>query len=88
MVEFLGDGIFNVDGESWKNQRQVASHLFKVKEMRHMVEVFSNHSKSALQILDTDAEPGKRSDNQDLYSRVTLDCIGEIGTLRAFITFH
>jgi cytochrome P450 len=29
LSDFLGDGIFTVDGEKWKKQRQAASHLFK-----------------------------------------------------------
>ncbi|CAL5432797.1 unnamed protein product [Camellia sinensis] len=36
--DLLGDGIFNVDGESWKFQRQVASHEFNTKSLRKFIE--------------------------------------------------
>ena len=32
--EFLGRGIFAVDGEEWKTQRKIASHLFKTKNLK------------------------------------------------------
>ncbi|MCD7459488.1 hypothetical protein HAX54_041033 [Datura stramonium] len=38
MADFLGDGIFNVDGEIWKYQRQVSSHEFNTKSLRKFVE--------------------------------------------------
>ena len=33
--DLLGDGIFNIDGEAWKFQRQVSSHEFNTKSLRH-----------------------------------------------------
>ncbi|KAI7992832.1 Cytochrome P450 94A2 [Camellia lanceoleosa] len=36
--DLLGDGIFNVDGENWKFQRQVASHEFNTKSLRKFIE--------------------------------------------------
>ncbi|KAI8843177.1 hypothetical protein BJ741DRAFT_645432 [Chytriomyces cf. hyalinus JEL632] len=30
-MTFLGDGIFNADGESWRTQRKLASNIFNVK---------------------------------------------------------
>lgn len=30
MHDFLGDGIFNVDGDQWKDQRKTASNIFNV----------------------------------------------------------
>ncbi|KAL6549298.1 hypothetical protein OROHE_008415 [Orobanche hederae] len=36
--DFLGDGIFNTDGEKWKFQRQVSSHEFNAKSLRKFVE--------------------------------------------------
>lgn len=34
----LGDGIFNVDSEMWKFQRQVVSHEFNTKSLQKFVE--------------------------------------------------
>jgi len=36
--EFLGKGIFVVDGEEWKTQRKIASHLFKTKTLKTAME--------------------------------------------------
>ncbi|KAL2942303.1 Cytochrome P450 94A2 [Bienertia sinuspersici] len=38
--DLLGDGIFNVDGEMWKFQRQVASHEFNTKSLRNLLKSF------------------------------------------------
>ncbi|XVE72989.1 hypothetical protein DITRI_Ditri11bG0082200 [Diplodiscus trichospermus] len=38
LFDFLGNGIFNVDGESWKFQRQISSHEFNTKSLRKFVE--------------------------------------------------
>ncbi|KAI6700842.1 hypothetical protein NL676_015166 [Syzygium grande] len=32
--DFLGSGIFNVDGELWRSQRKLASHEFSVRSLR------------------------------------------------------
>jgi hypothetical protein len=41
-------GIFAVDGSIWKSQRQIASPLFSVKELRHMIPVFVEHGKKVV----------------------------------------
>ncbi|XP_058768221.1 cytochrome P450 94A2-like [Vicia villosa] len=38
LFEFLGDGIFNADGETWKIQRQISSHEFNTKSLRKFIE--------------------------------------------------
>jgi len=40
--ELLGRGIFSVDGEEWKTQRKVASHLFKTKNLKTAMEEVGN----------------------------------------------
>eukprot|EP00753_Platysulcus_tardus_P021160 PLAT8647.2.p1 GENE.PLAT8647.2~~PLAT8647.2.p1 ORF type:complete len:418 (-),score=184.46 PLAT8647.2:104-1357(-) len=75
--ELLGEGIFNVDGDRWKQQRKTASHLFTVNLLRgFMRDVFVQHGNALL------ARIGSESvtlDLQDLLYRTTLDAIGEIG---------
>jgi cytochrome P450 len=40
--EFLGRGIFNVDGEEWRWQRKIASHMFSQNNFKvSMLEVSS-----------------------------------------------
>jgi len=38
LSDFLGTGIFNANGNTWKFQRQVASHEFNTKSLRKFVE--------------------------------------------------
>lgn len=74
--DFLGDGIFNSDGENWKKQRATASHLFSIRELKSMVEVFTKHGKSVVDILLN--LPNDQVEIQDLFQRYTLDSFGEI----------
>eukprot|EP01102_Stenamoeba_stenopodia_P018914 TRINITY_DN7017_c0_g1_i1.p1 TRINITY_DN7017_c0_g1~~TRINITY_DN7017_c0_g1_i1.p1 ORF type:complete len:519 (-),score=124.62 TRINITY_DN7017_c0_g1_i1:363-1919(-) len=76
--EFLGEGIFNTNGEKWKQQRQVASHLFTVKELRGMTEVFTKHGNALADLLESFATDRRIVDMQDYFSRTTLDSIGMI----------
>eukprot|EP00005_Dracoamoeba_jomungandri_P004934 CAMPEP_0174254330 /NCGR_PEP_ID=MMETSP0439-20130205/3674_1 /TAXON_ID=0 /ORGANISM="Stereomyxa ramosa, Strain Chinc5" /LENGTH=338 /DNA_ID=CAMNT_0015335865 /DNA_START=189 /DNA_END=1202 /DNA_ORIENTATION=+ len=84
--ELLGDGIFNADGEIWKQQRKTASHEFSVNKFKGFTsQVFTEHGKLLLERLDAYAQSGEEFDMQDLAARYTLDCIGEI----AFgVSFH
>jgi hypothetical protein len=56
MSELLGNGIFNANGRLWKAQRQTASHLFKVKELRHMETIFMKHAEGLCEILNDSNE--------------------------------
>eukprot|EP01088_Endostelium_zonatum_P001803 TRINITY_DN1215_c0_g2_i1.p1 TRINITY_DN1215_c0_g2~~TRINITY_DN1215_c0_g2_i1.p1 ORF type:complete len:497 (+),score=75.59 TRINITY_DN1215_c0_g2_i1:188-1492(+) len=76
LEELLGEGIFTVDGERWKKQRKTASHLFKVKELKLMADVFVEHGNELVQILKNNQD--QLVDLQDLFSRLTLDSIGQI----------
>ncbi len=77
--DFLGDGIFNVDGELWKMQRKRASHMFSVNSFKtHMLECFTKHGEVLISILESIPEE-KAFDMNDLFMRYTLDSIGEIG---------
>lgn len=37
LEDFLGDGIFNVDGEAWRIQRKSASYEFSTRSLRNFV---------------------------------------------------
>ena len=77
--DFLGDGIFNADGDLWKMQRKRASHMFSVNSFKsHMMECFVKHGEVLVSILETLPED-KPFDMNDLFMRYTLDSIGEIG---------
>mmetsp|Transcript_12968 Transcript_12968/g.14360 ORF Transcript_12968/g.14360 Transcript_12968/m.14360 type:complete len:506 (+) Transcript_12968:66-1583(+) len=76
--ELFGDGIFNVNGEEWKKQRKVASHLFKTREIRQMLDVFNKHAQQVMHIINKSASSGSSIDIQSLFARYTLDSIAEI----------
>jgi cytochrome P450 len=79
-LELLGNGIFNTDGESWKIQRKVASHLFSVRNFRDfMLGVFESHLCSLLNILKLSQSKERTVDMHDLLHRFTLDSFMEIG---------
>lgn len=91
LYPLLGDGIFNTNGSNWKQQRQTASHLFKVRELRSMVPIFVQHGQEVVEILK--ANEGQVVDVQELFCRATLDSIGEIafgkaiGSLKKDVSF-
>lgn len=78
LQRLLGDGIFNTDGPMWKEQRQTASYMFKVKELKEMHTVFERHCRDLLDILDSAADTNRPINVADLFFRLTLDSTGEI----------
>lgn len=83
LEDFLGDGIFNVDGDKWREQRKGASHLFSHRQLRdNMSHVFEHHARvmiSYLEALVDKAGPkGFQVDISALYHAYTLDAICEI----------
>uniref|UniRef100_A0A7N2KU77 Cytochrome P450 n=1 Tax=Quercus lobata TaxID=97700 RepID=A0A7N2KU77_QUELO len=80
LTDFLGHGIFNVDGESWKFQRQVSSHEFNTKSLRKFVEtvVDTELSDRLNPILSSAAKHGTVLDFQDILQRFAFDNICKI----------
>ncbi|KAL4602945.1 hypothetical protein ACB092_10G089500 [Castanea dentata] len=75
LTDFLGHGIFNIDGESWKFQRQVASHEFNTKSLRKFVEtvVDTELSDRLIPILSSAAKNGTVLDFQNILQRFAFD---------------
>jgi fatty acid omega-hydroxylase len=76
--DFLGDGIFNTDGKSWKFQRQISSHEFNSKSLRKFVKtvVDVELSDRLLPILsEASRNQTVLSDFQDILQRFTFDNI-------------
>ncbi|XP_058179469.1 alkane hydroxylase MAH1-like [Rhododendron vialii] len=75
MFDFLGDGIFNSDGDAWRNQRRLAQlqighhrfHRCLVKTSQDKVE------KGLIPILEHVAKGGQVVDLQDVFQRFTFD---------------
>lgn len=76
--DVLGDGIFNVDGQKWYDQRKIASKMFTKKIFEdHIWTVVRRNSQEVRDIL-------RKADGTticmfSLMNRFTLDTIGEIG---------
>ncbi|KAG5043565.1 hypothetical protein AAZX31_03G142000 [Glycine max] len=80
LSDFLGTGIFNADGNTWKFQRQVASHEFNTKSLRKFVEhvVDAELSNRLVPILAFAAAQDKTLDFQDILQRFAFDNICKI----------
>ncbi|KAG9324836.1 hypothetical protein KVV02_001581 [Mortierella alpina] len=79
MEPLLGEGIFSVDGEHWKWQRKLASHIFSVNAFRHYTsDVFCREGQAVIKYLNSVADTGRAIDMQQLFYCYTLDSFGEI----------
>ncbi|XP_031281499.1 cytochrome P450 94A2-like [Pistacia vera] len=80
LFDFLGNGIFNIDGEEWKFQRQISSHEFNTKSLRKFVEtvVETELSDRLIPILETAAANKQVLDFQDVLQRFAFDNICKI----------
>ncbi|XP_047328850.1 cytochrome P450 94A2-like [Impatiens glandulifera] len=79
-ADFLGDGIFNADGEKWKSQRLVALHEFNTRSLRKFIEqvVETELSDRLIPILSAAAANNTVLDFQDILQRFTFDNICKI----------
>ncbi|XP_055823043.1 cytochrome P450 94A1-like [Solanum dulcamara] len=80
LADFLSNGIFNVDGDKWKYQRQVASHEFNTRSLRKFVEtvVDTELSERLIPIFANAAAENKVVDLQDILQRFAFDNICKI----------
>lgn len=79
LSDLLGDGIFTADGETWRTQRKLASHMFSLASFRgSIMEAFNKHGVVLKRILTRAAASGEVIDVQSLFHRFTLDSIGLI----------
>ncbi|KAF5743697.1 Cytochrome P450 94A2 [Tripterygium wilfordii] len=78
--DFLGHGIFAVDGESWSAQRKLASHEFTAKSLRgFLVETLRDEVESRLvPVLEEAMESERVLDLQDLLKRFAFDVICKV----------
>jgi len=77
LAEFLGGGIFNSDGQAWRTQRKITSHMFSHRSLRDkMATNMRLHTLKAVTFLDGCL--GKELDVQQLFFRLTFDSICDI----------
>ncbi|KAI3849272.1 hypothetical protein MKX03_001671 [Papaver bracteatum] len=80
MEELLGDGIFNSDGEMWKQQRKISSFEFASGNLRNFsTTVFRECALILSGILHQASIVNKQIDMQELLLRMTLDSICKVG---------
>ncbi|XP_011621790.1 cytochrome P450 94B3 [Amborella trichopoda] len=96
--DFLGDGIFNADGDTWKIQRKTASFQFSTKSLRTFMlsVVQSEINQRLIPLLEFVSSSQKLIDLQDVLERFAFDnvckvafgsdpaCLGENAFLAAF----
>ncbi|KAK7395897.1 hypothetical protein VNO78_16482 [Psophocarpus tetragonolobus] len=84
--DFLGQGIFNVDGELWQAQRRLASHEFCTKSLREFVmhTLEREVSERLLPVLEKVSRENKVVDLQELLGRFSFNviCKFTLGTNR------
>ncbi|KAL2515119.1 Cytochrome [Forsythia ovata] len=78
--DFLGVGIFNVDGEKWSLQRKLASHEFSAKSLREfVVKILEDKVENRLlPVLENAAENNIILDMQEVLRRFAFDTICEV----------
>lgn len=85
----LGHGIFNSDGDQWKFQRKIASHIFSSRSLRDcMTSSFSRHLPHLHEMITRThtrgvegkgvGTNGQHLDLQDCFYRFTFDSISDI----------
>jgi fatty acid omega-hydroxylase len=78
LQDILGNGIFTVDGHSWKYQRKTAANIFSVKNFREFVgTVFKEEMDLVIKKIDDSLD--SPIDVHDLFFRFTLDGFAKIG---------
>ncbi|KAA8518749.1 hypothetical protein F0562_016477 [Nyssa sinensis] len=80
LEDFLGQGIFNSDGELWKVQRKTASYEFNTKSLRNFVmdNVTVEIRNRLIPILQKSAETNQVLDIQDVLERFAFDNICKV----------
>ncbi|KAA0049016.1 hypothetical protein IC582_012314 [Cucumis melo] len=74
--DLLGDGIFTVDGEKWREQRKISSYEFSTKVLRDYSSVIFRKTAVKLANIVSEAAISNRViDIQDLFMKSTLDSI-------------
>ncbi|KAL3630830.1 hypothetical protein CASFOL_023814 [Castilleja foliolosa] len=77
--DFLGNGIFNVDGDKWYTQRKIVMHQFNATSLKDYVE---NNivmvEKKLVSVLESAAAECKSLDLQDLLRRLAFDLVCKV----------
>ncbi|KAF5816784.1 putative abieta-7,13-dien-18-ol hydroxylase [Helianthus annuus] len=79
LEDFLGDGIFTVDGDKWREQRKLSSHEFSTKVLRDFSGVtFRKNAIKVGNIFSKAANSNQVVDINDLFMKATADSIFKV----------
>ncbi|CAI8607381.1 unnamed protein product [Vicia faba] len=79
LKDLLGDGIFTVDGEKWREQRKISSHEFSTKMLRDFSTlIFRKNAAKVANIVSEAAISNTKLEIQDLFMKSTLDSIFKV----------
>ncbi|KAL2528182.1 Cytochrome [Forsythia ovata] len=75
MFDVLGDGIFNSDADSWKNQRKITHALINHQRFNRFLvnTIHDKVEKGLIPILESVCKNSQVIDLQDLFQRLTFD---------------
>ncbi|KAL6130777.1 hypothetical protein ACLB2K_069156 [Fragaria x ananassa] len=77
--DLLGDGIFAVDGEKWRQQRKISSHEFSTKMLRDFSSVIFQKGAAKLAYkLSEIATSNQTIEIQDVFMKLALDSIFQV----------
>ncbi|XP_015893824.1 cytochrome P450 94B3 [Ziziphus jujuba] len=78
--DFLGFGIFNVDGELWRTQRKLVSHEFSTKSLReYVMNTLQEEVENRLMpVMESLAAAAQEVDLQDLLRRFAFNVICKV----------
>ncbi|KAG6620743.1 Cytochrome P450 [Phytophthora cinnamomi] len=80
VLEVLGEGIFNVDGDKWRHQRRVTSHLFSMHMLKDCMNAVVREKTIQLrEVLAKCAERGQPVSMKSLLNKFTADTFTRIG---------
>ncbi|KAJ0594999.1 putative abieta-7,13-dien-18-ol hydroxylase [Helianthus annuus] len=78
--ELLGDGIFAVDGDKWREQRKVSSSQFSMKVLRDFSTIiFKKYAIKLGNILSEAASSKQKMDINELIMKATMDSVFKVG---------
>ncbi|KAL6126021.1 hypothetical protein ACLB2K_074072 [Fragaria x ananassa] len=79
LMDLLGDGIFAVDGEKWRQQRKISSHEFSTRMLRDFSSVIFQKGAAKLAYkLSEIATSNQTIEIQDVFMKLALDSIFQV----------
>ncbi|XP_044492340.1 cytochrome P450 704C1-like isoform X2 [Mangifera indica] len=79
MKDLFGQGILNVDGEKWRQQRKLASLEFSTRDLQsYSCAVFKTNAVKVVKVVSEFAIAGRIFDMQDMMMKLSLDWIFKV----------